>query len=306
MARLGLYIWHIDASKQNNDEMGMTPSSHWMVSLEQADGKFHLETSLNPLNRYGDAGDSYRAGYVTSFTPATIPDTNLWSGEPSEVSITNIGPLGNTMQYNVDLPKKSKGTEITFDPSFKVTGDTVTGLNHLDTSVKNMKSKISSDFIIEFYNYKGELLDDTGSIGTGSKIVFKNTDNSIAAEYNVVLYGDVNGDGRINSVDLLILQRHILKIEPFVGMFLKSGNIMKDGKNPSSVDSLKIQRHILKLEVINQSDITTYAAGGYNAVRTSITTTQNSDNNTKIYLVLGGLLVIIIMVIVVIKRKKKQ
>ncbi|MCL2341839.1 MAG: hypothetical protein FWC53_02015 [Firmicutes bacterium] len=49
-----------------------------------------------------------------------------------------------------------------------------------------------------------------------------------------------------------MLQRHILKIEPFTGLFLKSGNIMKNGKTPSSVDSLKIQRHILKLETIVQ------------------------------------------------------
>ena len=71
-------------------------------------------------------------------------------------------------------------------------------------------------------------------------------------EYNVILYGDVNGDGKINSVDLLVLQRHILEIEKFSGVFLKAGNINKNGKNPSSVDSLLIQRHILELQIIKQ------------------------------------------------------
>ena len=71
-------------------------------------------------------------------------------------------------------------------------------------------------------------------------------------EYQIILYGDVNGDGKINSVDLLVLQRHILEIEKFDGIFLKAGNINKNGKKPSSVDLLLIQRHILNLKIIEQ------------------------------------------------------
>ena len=71
-------------------------------------------------------------------------------------------------------------------------------------------------------------------------------------EYKVVIYGDVNGDGKINSIDLLVLQRHILEIEQLQGPFLLAGNINKNGKNPSSIDSLLIQRHILELKLIEQ------------------------------------------------------
>lgn len=71
-------------------------------------------------------------------------------------------------------------------------------------------------------------------------------------EYDVIVYGDVNGDGKINSIDLLVLQRHILEIEKLQGVFLKAGNINKNGKNPSSLDSLLIQRHILGLQIIVQ------------------------------------------------------
>ncbi|MFR5683337.1 MAG: dockerin type I repeat-containing protein [Clostridia bacterium] len=71
-------------------------------------------------------------------------------------------------------------------------------------------------------------------------------------EYQVILYGDINGDGKINSVDLLVLQRHILEIQKVSGVALKAGNINKNGKNPSSVDLLLIQRHILQLKIIEQ------------------------------------------------------
>ena len=53
-------------------------------------------------------------------------------------------------------------------------------------------------------------------------------------------------------MDLLVLQRHILEIQKFTGVFLKAGNINKNGNNPSSLDALKIQRHILEISIIQQ------------------------------------------------------
>ena len=66
------------------------------------------------------------------------------------------------------------------------------------------------------------------------------------------MYGDANGDGKITSVDLLVLQRHILEIEPMEAIFRKATNINKNGKKPTSVDLLLIQRHILGLQIIQQ------------------------------------------------------
>ena len=108
-------------------------------------------------------------------------------------------------------------------------------------------------------NYKGETIENNQLVGTGSKIKIirttqtNNTTETIA-EYTVVLYGDVNGDGKINSVDLLVLQRHILEIQTIDEIFQKAGNINKNGRKPTSVDLLLIQRHILGLQIINQKD----------------------------------------------------
>ena len=71
-------------------------------------------------------------------------------------------------------------------------------------------------------------------------------------EYKILIYGDLSGDGKINSMDLLVLQRHILEIQKLEGIFMKAGNINKNGKNPSSLDSLIIQRHILEIKEIEQ------------------------------------------------------
>ena len=62
----------------------------------------------------------------------------------------------------------------------------------------------------------------------------------------------MDGSGTIDSVDLLVLQRHILKIKLLEPIFRKAANIDKNGNEPSSVDLLLIQRHILKLKSIEQ------------------------------------------------------
>lgn len=176
--------------------------------------------------------------------------TALTEGITTITVITQDGQKEKSI--NVLVMKNYEGTEIIFNTSWTTNGNMISGLNYLDTTAASIKNSITTAFNLEIYNYKGELLSDNGNVGTGSKIVFKNDDNQIVTEYNVILYGDANGDGKINSVDLLILQRHILKIQTFDGLFLKAGNILKNGKNPSSLDSLKIQRHILKLEIIGQ------------------------------------------------------
>ena len=66
-----------------------------------------------------------------------------------------------------------------------------------------------------------------------------------------ILYGDVNGDGKITSIDLLVLQRHILGLEILEERYKKAGNTSKNGQDPTSVDLLVIQRHILGIELMN-------------------------------------------------------
>ena len=163
----------------------------------------------------------------------------------------------NTVDQNkqIELPltiiEKITEDELSFINNLQVNGNEIWGLDYKKNTVKDLKNSIKTIFNLKFYNNNGDELKDNELVGTGSKIkIFDNTKEIM--EYNLVLYGDVNGDGKINSVDLLVLQRHILEIQKFEGVFLKAGNINKNGKNPSSVDSLLIQRHILELQIIKQ------------------------------------------------------
>ena len=176
--------------------------------------------------------------------------TGVSEGTTTISVISEDGNITKTIIVNV-VPRIGED-EINWDSSLKVENSMVTGLDYKNNTVEQIKDKIQTLYKIEIYNSKNELLTEKQNVVTGSTIRFIDENNVIKMEYHVVLYGDVNGDGKINSTDLLVLQRHILEIEKLKGYFKTAGNISKNGKNPSSLDSLLIQRHILGLKLIEQ------------------------------------------------------
>lgn len=147
--------------------------------------------------------------------------------------------------------RKMEDSEIYFDSPLKVNSLEVSGIEYDNNKVSDIKEKIKTDLEIEVVNYKNEILQEKDPVGTGSKILVKE-DGKVLRKYQIIIYGDANGDGKINSVDLLVIQRYILEIEPLEEIFRKASNINKNGKKPTSIDLLLIQRHILDLQLIEQ------------------------------------------------------
>lgn len=91
----GLAIWHIDrnGSSRYNE---MTPERHFIVSLEQADGRFDLERDT----ARGDSGDLFGAPNPDRFAPDTLPDTRWWDGSESNMTIYDISAPGALMHFS--------------------------------------------------------------------------------------------------------------------------------------------------------------------------------------------------------------
>ena len=75
--------------------------------------------------------------------------------------------------------------------------------------------------------------------------------SSITSNYTVVIYGDNNGDGVIDILDLLKIQKHLLGVNKLKNAYLNASDINKDG-NVDIIDLLKIQKHILNVSKIEQ------------------------------------------------------
>lgn len=106
----GLLIYHVDdavgGQAPNNNEWypGQNPLFHYKVALEQADGRFELETSPGTGSLSADGGDPYPGNTLaTAFDDLTVPDSRGYSGLSSQVAVWNISAPGSTMTANLDV-----------------------------------------------------------------------------------------------------------------------------------------------------------------------------------------------------------
>ena len=198
--------------------------------------------------------------------PATATD-KTYSIASSDSSIAKV-VTGNKLQG-----MKAGSVTITFTTTdqAKVTTCTLNVIDSLDATVTidkslaldNNNSYISnidsgskiSDLLKKITaktGYKVQIVDkndaalaDTAVIATADKVVIKDMADSIIYTYTVIIYGDVNEDGKISASDYVLIKNNIM------GTTLLNDNIQKaaadvnrDGKISAS-DYVLIKNHIM-------------------------------------------------------------
>lgn len=221
--------------KEINMELEDTFQINGTVEPEDANVKTISFTSINSA-----IATVQESGMVTA----------LQEGKTIIVASSEENPVIRA-ECQVTVVRKLTEDEIRFDSPLIVNSLEVSGIDYIKNTVADIKEKIITSLEIQVLSKNNELLAQTDLVGTGSKIQVKEN-GDLLREYKVILYGDVNGDGRINSIDLLVLQRHILEIESVEEIYKKASIINKSANKPTSVDLLLIQRHILGLQIIKQ------------------------------------------------------
>ncbi len=231
-----------------------SPVTDLVVSTEkvvlQIDETFKINVSVLPedADNQNLIFKSENEEVVTVDTSGNL--TGIAEGK-ADITITSDEDSNISKTVSVTVIRKLDEGEIIFDETLTLDANEITGLENKNNTVDSVLQKIKTNYTIEIYNSDGEKIEGSSLVGTGSTIKILDNNNLII-EYNVIMYGDVNGDGKINSIDLLVLQRHILEIQKLEGVFAKAGNVRKNNKNPNSVDCLLIQRHILGLQILKQ------------------------------------------------------
>ncbi len=110
----------------------------------------------------------------------------------------------------------------------------------------NTKSKRLKETYDVVKDKNGIDISDDTLIGTGATV--KPTAESTEI-YTIVKLGDANGDGAINSGDLLKIQKHLLKVKIMEEINEKASDLNKDTA-VNSGDLLKIQKHLLNVKKI--------------------------------------------------------
>lgn len=243
---------------------GNQSANNWLKSLS-IDGysltpTFSADTTSYSLIVENDV-TSINVAALAADTSASISGrgSHQLSVGDNVINIVVTAEDGGTKTYTINIVRKEKDSGNTGDSDgFKTNlnidneQNIVTGIG-VGSSVENIIN--GNTYMNGCY---GKVLDSNGSekskesvIATGDKLITYKSDGSIYAQYDVVIYGDVNGDGRITSLDMLYIKRHILDIKILSGSYLLAADANRDNK-VTSVDMLYIKRHILDIKYIQQ------------------------------------------------------
>ena len=207
------------------------------------------EYILKPIVLPDDASNKNLSYKVENSEIARIDSSGKILGIKEGLTVINVTSEDSKIEkkLNVKVIKKIAEEELKFDDSLIIQGNIISGFDDKNMEVEEIKKYINTKYEIKIENDKGQELLDNQKAGTNSKIKIIGENQTVIAEFIILLYGDVTGDGKINSIDLLVLQRHILEIEKIQEIYQKAGNMRKNDKKPTTVDLLLIQRHILGL-----------------------------------------------------------
>lgn len=158
-----------------------------------------------------------------------------------------------------DVPQPPKPVEPTEpDKTGSITSNTykidnskniITGINKFPVKESEFKGKLNA--VGNGNSISVTPSGANGEIGTGSKVTLKNSAGTVLKSYEVVVYGDITGDGIINALDLLRVKKHILGVIKLEGSAFKAGDIATDG-DVNALDLLRIQKDILGVKKIAQ------------------------------------------------------
>jgi beta-N-acetylglucosaminidase len=113
-------------------------------------------------------------------------------------------------------------------------------------AIKN-NLKINDKVSVRITNSSGA--DKNGTIATGDKIIV--TSGNETKTYETIIYGDINGDGKVSALDYVSIKNSIMGTKTLSSNQKISGDVNRDGKI-SALDYVKVKNHIMGTSKINQ------------------------------------------------------
>ena len=162
----------------------------------------------------------------------------------NNMDITNYNTSNGAVDSNASTdPSKLAVSTIVTSSGYHYSGGNISGIV-ANTSISELKGTIESiagSGAVTVKNASGNVVTD-GSIGTGYKITIKNANTN--ETLTAVVKGDTSGDGVINALDLLQVQKNLLGTYNLDGVYDTAGDTSGDGVI-NALDLLQVQRSIL-------------------------------------------------------------
>ncbi len=204
--------------------------------------------SSNP----GICGGTYcTVEYTVVANPTNPDDNNTTNNTVNNVVNNTVNNTENNVTNNTTNNTVNNNTNTVVDPTsfgYTVKGDNVTGVSP-KTTVTNFTTKLTEDFkvvvVIEGEDGTQTVVD--GYIGTGMIAVLYNEENTPVAAYEIVVKGDVNGDGLANAIDSNLIKAYRAEIKDLEGVYKEAADINQDG-NIDAIDSRLLLYHRAEID----------------------------------------------------------
>lgn len=137
--------------------------------------------------------------------------------------------------------------------SYKINSDkTITGITSFPINVTNFKTKFSvSNGNVKIMTAGGTEKAATANVGTGDQIRVYDNAGEHKLTYTVVVYGDTNGDGKVQGVDAMFVQSHVVGKKIMSGAYATAADANRDGK-VQGVDAMFVQMQVVGKKQIQQ------------------------------------------------------
>jgi len=149
-----------------------------------------------------------------------------------------------------NTPSTMNISTIVTSSGYKYSSSYISGINAKESveEVRNSLQSISGAGSVVVKNAAGVEV-SSGTIGTGFKVLI--TTSNAKEELTVVINGDTSGDGQINALDLLQVQKDILRTNKLSSVYSLAGDTNDDGQI-NALDLLQVQKSILGTYTIVQ------------------------------------------------------
>lgn len=174
--------------------------------------------------------------------------TALKEGSTTIKAKTGLDNKESTIKINVH--KLSETQEIKIS-NMKEQNSILTGVKEKTLISEVLKNvTVSQDMVIQIKNKEGKMLGVSDYISTGDTVYIQDkTTNKTLQEYEVLIYGDASGDGKISALDYISIKNDIMNKSKLEYSFKLAGDINKD-KKISALDYILVKNHIMGLKQI--------------------------------------------------------
>lgn len=189
----------------------------------------------------------------------------------NDITITVMAANGDNQDYTITVVRQDKEPDPTPEPDPEPTPDPEPDVAYpgfsTTLSVDEDEKYISGltvsgyvqDVLDKIDNYNGaysKILNKNGNekdglVGTGDILITYNSSGEEVSRYEIVIYGDANGDGEVDLFDFVVVKRSILGMSEPSGIYWKAADCNKDGEI-DLFDFVVIKRYILGLGDVNQ------------------------------------------------------